>query len=538
MNKLEDYCFISSGGTPSRSNNKYFGGDILWATISDIEKSERIIKDTKEKITEEGLLSIGNKLFPKGTLLLSIYGSVGKTAIAGEKISINQAILGIIQKKENEIYLPYLSYWFNKNIHILQHKARGGILKNISSHIVKNLEINLPSYREQIEIATVLSKIEKLVKERKESIALLDELIISKFLNMFGDPVINEKEWKLTTCIEAAECIVPNRNKPKSFSGNIKWITTENLIDKGFVKTNEIKLGLTEDEIFDVGAKIIPKNSVIFSCVGDLGKISIIDDDVVMNQQLHSFQCNENLNNIFLMFNISFQKNYMYKYASTTTLPYMNKTTCNNLPLILPPKILQDKFAKIVIKIEKIKEIYKKSLTESNDFFTLILEKLINREIDLNNLETVNIKINAIESKSFGNFIKNHTKEVKRLKVQQYSSNFTNIEVIAGWIKEEFKNQYFTFEILIKFLIEEKKLIPFYFTSKELKENRRIDISQDIKNIVFQFIDNDNEFLKLEQVFYNAIDENFKLTMRPEDAKLMSKNSKEENSGIYLKVTV
>jgi type I site-specific restriction endonuclease len=76
--------------------------------------------------------------------------------------------------------------------------------------------------------------------------------------------------------------------------------------------------------------------------------------------KLHSFQCFDDINNVFMMYNISFQKNYMYKYASKTTVPYMNKTTCNKIPIILPPKPLQDKFATIVQQVANQTTVPKK----------------------------------------------------------------------------------------------------------------------------------------------------------------------------------
>lgn len=125
--KLDTYCHISSGGTPSRKKPEFYGGDILWSTIADMEKSDGIVVDTKEKITPEGLASIGNRLFSKNTLLLAMYGSVGKVAITGNEMATNQAILGITPKNEKEIYLPYLKYWLMANKRQIVKKARGGI---------------------------------------------------------------------------------------------------------------------------------------------------------------------------------------------------------------------------------------------------------------------------------------------------------------------------------------------------------------------------------------------------------------------------
>ena len=83
---LKDVCDIQSGGTPSRSNKEYWDGDIPWAKISDIEDAKGVLVITEEKITEEGLSAIRGRIFQPGTLLFAMYGSVGKTAIAGMKV--------------------------------------------------------------------------------------------------------------------------------------------------------------------------------------------------------------------------------------------------------------------------------------------------------------------------------------------------------------------------------------------------------------------------------------------------------------------
>lgn len=91
---LGDLCDIQSGGTPSRAGSGLFGGDIPWAKISDLEASDGTLTQTEESITERGLEAIRGRLFPEGTLLFAIYGSIGKMAFAGCETSCNQAILG------------------------------------------------------------------------------------------------------------------------------------------------------------------------------------------------------------------------------------------------------------------------------------------------------------------------------------------------------------------------------------------------------------------------------------------------------------
>lgn len=113
------------------------------------------------------------------------------------------------------------------------------------------------------------------------------------------------------------------------------------------------------------------------TCVGQLNVISINKTACIINQQLHSFQCHKNLNNIFLMFVLGFQEKYMYNYASTTTVAYMNKTICNSIPIVVPPIDIQNKFASTVEKAEVLKGQYKQSLQELENLFGSLIQRAL-----------------------------------------------------------------------------------------------------------------------------------------------------------------
>jgi len=117
--------------------------------------------------------------------------------------------------------------------------------------------------------------------------------------------------------------------------------------------------------------------------VGDLGVVSICIADMVINQQLHAFQVSEVMSEEFFMYSLSFQKKYMYQNASQTTLPYMNKTVCNRVPMIRPPKDLQEKFAKTVRFVHGIKTRYQQSLTDLEALYGALSQQAFKGELDL-----------------------------------------------------------------------------------------------------------------------------------------------------------
>lgn len=236
-------------------------------------------------------------------------------------------------------------------------------------------KFKLLPFEEQQKIASILEQADAARQKRKQANQLTEQFLQSAFLEMFGDPVRNEKAWEKCKVIDVCDCIVPGRDKPKSFSGNIPWITTDDLDDGAKTFFSKKNLGLTTDEIKEVRARIIPKESVLITCVGDLGVVSIAGKEMVINQQLHSFQCSEKISNIFLMHCLKFQSGYMYKMASSTTVPYMNKTICNSIPIILPSRPLQQKFATLVEQVEQLRVKQRESEKELNNLFNSLMQR-------------------------------------------------------------------------------------------------------------------------------------------------------------------
>ena len=332
-----------------------------------------------------------------GDLLIGMDGDFKSVCWQHGKALLNQRVVKIKAKKSLEI--DYLQHFLPEALNEIHRKTTFTTVKHLSNKKINNIKIPLPSLDNQKRIAQVLSNCESLIQKRKESIALLDELLKSTFLEMFGDPRTNSKKWEMKAVINYADCIVPGRDKPKDFTGQTLWITTNDLEHLSYTSKSKTNKGLSNIEIEQVRAKIIPKNSVLMTCVGDLGVVSIAEENMVVNQQLHTFQCKGEINNIFLMFNLSFQTHYMYKMASTTTLPYLNKTNCNSIPVIKPPIGLQNKFAAIVEKVETIKLSYQTHLRELENLYGSISQKAFKGELDLSEVN-ISSSSNAVPTTS------------------------------------------------------------------------------------------------------------------------------------------
>ena len=393
--KLEKICHISSGGTPSRGKSYFYGGDIPWVKISDIENSVNgILTETEEKITEEGLKSIGNRIFPKGTLLFAMYGSIGKVAITGRELATNQAILGIRPKGNKEIYLPYLKVWFESNKQRLINQGRGVALQNLSATIIRNLEVPLPSFSDQLHIANLLSKAENLISQRKQSIALLDNFLKSTYYELF-----TKYEGKKIQRLESIASITSGLTKGKKYEGKatrfLPYMRVANVQD-GFLNLQEIKvIEATEDEIYRFNLRF---GDLLLTEGGDPDKLgrgttwkNQIQDCIFQN---HIFRVRinniEKINPVFLSYQTGsiYGKKYFLKSAKQTTgIASINSTQLKKFPAFIPPFELQAQFAQIVEKTEALKTYYQSSLQELENLYGSLSQRAFRGELTLNQAE-------------------------------------------------------------------------------------------------------------------------------------------------------
>ncbi|MBJ9225251.1 restriction endonuclease subunit S [Citrobacter amalonaticus] len=184
------------------------------------------------------------------------------------------------------------------------------------------------------------------------------------------------KGWQKYAVGELCASIVPGRNKPKVFDGDIPWVTTPE-INGRYIPSNLQVNYVSTTALSDAGGKIVPKGAVVMAAVGELGLIAITSEPVVLNQQLHAFVCSKLVNNEFLAYWLTTQKPYMESIASKTTIPYMNKTNCESIPVLLPPLAEQFKIAQILIAWDKAIVVTEKLLTNSQQQKKALTQQLL-----------------------------------------------------------------------------------------------------------------------------------------------------------------
>lgn len=177
--ELGSVADVTSGGTPSRDKAEYWeNGIIPWIKTGEVDYC--VIKSAEEHITELGLKNSSTKKYPKGTLLMAMYGqgiTRGKVAILGIDAAINQACAAIIPKDSTKLMPEYLYYFFEKNYDFVRNLGHGANQKNLSGTLIKGIEISYPKdQNEQKEIIRMLQLIDNKKSNSENKKQILNDL--------------------------------------------------------------------------------------------------------------------------------------------------------------------------------------------------------------------------------------------------------------------------------------------------------------------------------------------------------------------------
>lgn len=183
---------VTSGGTPSRKEKSFWeNGTIPWVKTGEVNYC--IINDAEEYITELGLNNSSAKLYPKGTLLMAMYGqgiTRGKVAILGIDATINQACAAIIPKKGVNILTEYLYYFFEQHYDFIRSLSHGANQKNLSGNIIKEIEFSHPK---DLEIQKFIISALKSIDSRKLNLQRKKQALSDLFKTMLHELMTGER---------------------------------------------------------------------------------------------------------------------------------------------------------------------------------------------------------------------------------------------------------------------------------------------------------------------------------------------------------
>jgi restriction endonuclease S subunit len=192
---IGDFAEVATGGTPSTAKSEYWeSGTIPWLNSGELNKG--LIYQSENFITQSGLNNSSAQMMPKETVLIALTGATtGVSALLKMEACANQSVTGVLPSPHHN---PSFLLHFLRSIRPkILSDSYGGAQKHISQGYVKQLKVPLPPLTEQRRIAAILDQAEALRTKRRAALAKLDALAQSIFLEMFGDPITNPKNWPM-----------------------------------------------------------------------------------------------------------------------------------------------------------------------------------------------------------------------------------------------------------------------------------------------------------------------------------------------------
>ena len=378
--KLNQVFELQMGKTPARNNEAYWGGTNKWISIADIGKAPKYISDTKECITDKGVSESGIKKVPQGTVIMSFKLSIGKTAITSEDMFTNEAIMAFIDRGVHPIDTNYFYHFCHGRDWMAgTNKAVMGLTLNKAT--LSDVEIDIPKIEQQREIASRLDFLDALIASRHTQLAKLDELVKSRFVELFGDSVTNSIGWDTDTVIGVCDDIygggTPSKSHPEYYeNGDIPWVSSKDM-KTDVLYDSQIKIN--QLGVDNSTAKMVPVNSVIMVIRSGILKhtlpVAINAVPITVNQDLKVFIPSKRILSTFLM--------YQFKMLEKDILSGIRAVTADNIEfdslkkreIIVPPMELQEQFAAFVEQTDKSKLAIQESLAELETLKKALMQK-------------------------------------------------------------------------------------------------------------------------------------------------------------------
>ncbi len=228
----------------------------------------------------------------------------------------------------------------------------------------ENFEFDLPSLDEQRQLSNVVWSMKETEDSYLNLIEKTDELVKSQFIEMFGDPIINSRNWLYKKLPEVTDIVLgttPKANVDEYWGGDIKWVTPAELTDESLY-ISDTERHITEIGMRSAGLKIFPANTVIFSTRAPIGKTAIASCEMCCNQGFKNFICTAELNPIYLYSLLKFYKDYFINLGTGTTFKELPKSRLENVSISIPIIELQNKYETLFKQIDKSKFEIKQAL--------------------------------------------------------------------------------------------------------------------------------------------------------------------------------
>lgn len=351
--RLDECSRIVAGATPSTSVTEYWNGDICWATPKDLSDLEsHYLDETPRKITRSGLENCAAEILPINSVLFSSRAPIGHVAINRVPTATNQGFKSFVPDT-SKLLPTFLFHWLRANRSLLENLGNGATFKEVSKATVSRIEIELPPLPDQQRIAAILDQADALRAKRRQSLAKLDTLTQSLFLNLFGDPTTNSKNLPtvaLNELVRKGDNINYGVVQPGDESPNgVPLVRVGNFL-AGEIDLGQLKRISPEIEAAYERSRL-KGDEILISCVGSIGNVAICRPEMkgmnIARAVARVPVDPQKADHIFLSeyLRMEFVQRYFRSETRTVSQPTLNIKQILEVPVRLPPLSMQHDFA-------------------------------------------------------------------------------------------------------------------------------------------------------------------------------------------------
>lgn len=362
MKKFLD-CISIVGATPSKfhGTKKYVSTGAVAAT--EIDESEVV------EVTYEDRPSRANLSAEAGDILFAKMQGTRKTLLLDSETEKNIYSTGFYAVRANPevIKIECLYYLIDSELFLAQKdkNCSGATQKAITNGGMAKIEISVPALSEQGILVDKLKHLTQLIADKKKQLNLFDEIIKSRFIEMFGDPKNNPNGYLKKRLKDTCRVITgntPSRAVSEYYGNSIEWIKTDNIVE-GMLHPTVATESLSEKGL-DVG-RTVESDSILMACIAgslsSIGRVCVTDRKVAFNQQINAIEPND-YNALFLYVMLQLSKKYLIEEINMALKGILSKSKLEGKVFIVPPMDLQQQFAAFVEQVDKSKLAIQQSL--------------------------------------------------------------------------------------------------------------------------------------------------------------------------------
>ena len=366
---LASVCDISMGQAPKGdSYNATRRGYPLIAGAGDFGE----LTPTPKKYTDAP-----TKLSRLGDIILCIRATIGDRNWSNTRYCLGRGVAGL-RAKDGALIQPYLGHWLDYAAPVLRARGRGATFLQVSKRDIASLQIPLPPLAEQKRIAEILDAADALRAKRRESVAQLDILLQSTFLDMFGDPVTNPMGWKVRRLKETKSRVQIGPfgsllHKEDYIADGVPLVNPMHIVS-GQIRVGN-KQTVSERKAATLGNYRLQSGDVVMGRRGEMGRCAIVSGTEVGmlcgTGSLFFRPHPDELSSPFLAATFSSEsvKRLLEGLSQGVTMPNLNRKMIEGLKVALPPLDLQHRYATIVESVESQKTSQRAHLAELDTLF-------------------------------------------------------------------------------------------------------------------------------------------------------------------------